>query len=69
MFSLNTQDKKNVSKMMKLRNHFQLKQQKNSPAGAKNEQTPDSKRRVKTMKALRVDMNMMQITLERNKKI
>ena len=35
--SLNSQNKKNISKMKKLRNHSQLKGQENSPEAANNE--------------------------------
>ena len=37
MVSLNSQNKKNISKMKKLRNDFQLKEQENSYEGANNE--------------------------------
>ena len=37
LFSLNSQNKKNISKMKKLRNHFQLKEQENSSEGVNNE--------------------------------
>ena len=37
MFSLNSQSKKNISKMKKHRNHSQLKEQENSHEGANNE--------------------------------
>ena len=50
--------------MKKLRNHFQLKEQENSPEGANNEtdhhsliDTKLKKERVKILKELRVDMN------------
>ena len=36
LISLNSQKKKNVSKMKKLRNHSQLKEQENAPKAAKN---------------------------------
>jgi len=51
MSSLKSQNKENISKMKKLRNHFQLKEQENSPEGANNEtdlcslHIPSSKRR------------------------
>ena len=63
MASLNTQKKKNISKMKKLRNHYQLKKQ-NSHEAANNETDLCSltdfelKREiVKILKELRVDMN------------
>ena len=70
LVSLNSQNKKNISKMKKLRNHFQLKEQENSPEGANNETDPCSlrdsefkkeilkilKELRKNMKELRVDM-------------
>ncbi|MBA7567441.1 hypothetical protein ES708_09153 [subsurface metagenome] len=37
MVSLNSQNKKNISKMKMLRNHSQLKEQENSPEAANNE--------------------------------
>ena len=37
MASLNSQKKKNISKMKKLRNHSQFKEQENSPEAANNE--------------------------------
>ena len=37
MASLNSQKKKNISKMKKLRNHSQLKEQENSPKAVNNE--------------------------------
>ena len=37
MVSLNSQDKKNISKMKMLRNHSQLKEQDKSSEGANNE--------------------------------
>ena len=37
MFLLNAQNKRNVSKMKKQRNHSQLKDQENSPEGTNNE--------------------------------
>ena len=63
MFSLNSQSRKNISKIKKLRNHPQLKGQDNSPAGANNETdlyslTDKSKNEiVKIWKELRVHMN------------
>ena len=36
LFSLNSQMKKNVSRMKKLRNQSQLKEQEDSPEGANN---------------------------------
>ena len=62
--SLNSQKKKNISKMKKLRNHSQLMLQENSPKADKNETDLCShtdiefKREVlKTLKELREDMN------------
>ena len=62
--SLNSQKKKNISKMKKLRNHSQLKEQENSPEAANNETDLCSltdiefKREiVKILKELREDMN------------
>ena len=37
LVSLNSQKKKNISNMKELRNHFQLKEQENSPEAANNE--------------------------------
>ena len=37
MASLNSQKKRNISRMKKLRNHFQLKEQKNLPELANSE--------------------------------
>ena len=37
MFSLNSQNKTNISKIKQLRNHSQLKEQEDSPEGANNE--------------------------------
>ena len=37
LFSLNSQNKTNISKIKKLRNHSQLKEQENSPETANNE--------------------------------
>ena len=42
MFPLNSQNKKNISKMKKLRNHSHLKEQENSPKAAIDETHPCS---------------------------
>ena len=64
MASPNSQKKKNTSKMKKLRNHSQLKQQENSPKEVNNETDLCSltdlefKREiVKILKELREDVN------------
>ncbi len=57
MFSLNSQNKKNISKMKKLRNHSQLKDEENSPEGTNNETDlcirTDTKFKKKVMKILK----------------
>ena len=62
--SPNSQKKKNTSKMKKLRNHSQLKQQENSPKTVSNETELCSltdiefkRETVKMLKELREDMN------------
>ena len=64
---------KNISKMKKLKDDSQLKEQENSPEGANNEtdlrsltDTEFKKETAKIFKELRVDMNIMQIASERN---
>ena len=64
MFSLNSQSKKNISKMKKHRNHSQLKEQENSPEAANNEtnlcniiDTNFKKEVMKILKELRIDIN------------
>ena len=64
MASPNSQKKKNTSKMKKLRNHFQLKQQENSHKAVNNETDLCSltefefkRERVKILKEWRQDMN------------
>ena len=64
MVSINSQNEKNISKIKKLRNHSQLKEQENSPEAANNEtdlcRLTDielKKEMVKIMKELRVDIN------------
>ena len=64
MASLNSQKKKNITKMKKLRNQSQLKQQENSPKAVNNETDLCSltdmefKREVlKILKELREDIN------------
>ena len=64
MASPNSQKKKNTSKMKKLRNHSQLKQQENSPKAVNNETDLCSltdikfkRETVKILKELRGDMN------------
>ena len=80
MASPNSQKKKNVSKMKKLRNHSQLKEQENSPRAVNNETDLCSptdieiKREiVKILKELRLkikelreDMNGNAVPLEMN---
>ena len=80
LVSLNSQKKKNISKMRKLRNYSQLKEQENSAEVAKNDtdlcsliDTEFKRKIVKILKDLRVNMKelradktLMQITLERN---
>ena len=63
MVSLNSQHKKNISKMKTLRNYCQVKEQDNSHEGAKNERnlcslivTEFEWEIVKIVKALRVKM-------------
>ena len=63
MFSLNSQNKKNIGKTKKLRNHSQLKEQENSLEGANNEidlcsltDTEFKKDVVKILKELRMNM-------------
>ena len=78
--SLNSQKKKNISNMKKLRNHSQLKEQENSHKAANNEtdlcsltDTEFKRETVKILKELRlnikelrVNMNSNAIPLERN---
>ena len=63
MVSLNSQKKKNISKMEKFRNHSQLKKQENSPEATNNEtdlcsliDTDFKRAMVKILKELRVNM-------------
>jgi len=63
LFSLNSQMKKNVSRMKKLRNQSQLKEQEDSPEGANNgadlcspSDTEFKKEMVKMLKELRANM-------------
>ena len=63
LFFLNSQDKKNISKIKKFSNHSQLKEQENSPEGANNEvdlciltDTEFKKEIVKILKELRANM-------------
>ena len=76
LFSLNSQDKKNINKMNKLRNHSQLKEQENSPKGANNEtdlcsltDTKFKKEIVKLLKELREHMNSNADSLRKGLKI
>ena len=64
MASSNSQKNKNISKMKKLRNHSQLKQQENSPKAIDNETVLCSltdfefkRERVKILKELRENIN------------
>ena len=64
MVSLNSQNKIYISKMKKLRNHSQLKEQENSPEAANNKtelcsltDTEFKREVVKILKELREDMN------------
>ena len=79
MASLSSQKKKNISKMKKLRNHCQLKQQENTPEAANNEtdlysltDTEFKREKMKVLKELRLNINEFRvnmnnkITLERN---
>ena len=65
MFSLNLQNKKNISKMKKFRNHSKLKEQENSPEGENNEtdfysliDTEFKKEIVKILKELRANVGV-----------
>ena len=73
MVSLNSQDKKNISKMKKLRNHSQLKEQDNSPEAANNEtdlcnliDTEFKREIVKILKELRVNMKELRADINSN---
>ena len=65
MFSLNTQNKKNISKTKKHRDHFQLKKQQENPTKRKKQSdTPIQSNRHcvpkggnENMKELRMDIN------------
>ena len=70
LVSLNSQKKKNISKMKKLRNDSQLKEQENSPEAPNNEtdlcSLPDTKFNkeiVKIRKGLRVNMKELRVDI------
>jgi len=73
LISLNSQKKKNISKMKKLRNHSQLKEQKNTPEAAKNEtdlcsliDTEFKREIMKILKELRVNMKEFRANINSN---
>ena len=73
MVPLNSQKEKNISKMKKLRNHSQLKEQENSPEAANNEAdlcsligTELKKEIVKILKELRVNMKELRADMNSN---
>ena len=73
MVSLNSQKKKNVSKMRKLRNDSQLKEQENSPEAANNEtdlcsliDTEFKKKIVKILKELRLNIKKLRADMNNN---
>ena len=73
MAFLNSQQKKNIRKMKKFRNHSQLKQQDNSPEVANNETDLCSltdiefKREiVKILKELRLNINELRVEIKSN---
>ena len=73
MVSINSQKKKNISKMNKVRNHSQLKEQENSPEAANNEtdlcsliDTEFKREIVKILKELRVTMKELRTDIKCN---
>ena len=73
MASLNSQKKKNISKMKNLRNQSQLKKQENSPKAVKNKTDPCSlidiefKREiVKILKELRLNIKELRADINSN---
>ena len=73
MFSLNSQNKKNISKIKKLRDHSKFKEQENSPEAANNKtdlcSITDTKFKMETVKipkALRVNMQELRADVNSN---
>ena len=73
MIYLNSQNKKNISKIKKLRNHSQFKEKENSSEGANNEtdfcsltDTKFKKDRVKILKESRVNMKELRADMNSN---
>ena len=71
--SLNSQKKKNISKMKKLRNHSQLKEQENSPEPANNKtelcsltDTEFKREVVKILKELKLNIKELRVTMNSN---
>ena len=73
MVSLNSQKKKNKSKMKKLRNHSQLKEQENSPEAAYNKtdlcsltDTEFKRKVVKILKELKLNIKELRADMNSN---
>ena len=73
LFLLNSQCKRNISKMKRQRNDTQLKDKENSPEGTNNKadffnliDTKFKKELMKIVKELRNAINRRQITVKRN---
>ena len=73
LVSLNSKKKKNITKMKKLRNHSQLKEQEDSPEAANNESdlcslidTEFEREIVKILKELRVNIKELRADINSN---